>query len=97
MPTDFYLAISALLFIIGVLGVLIRRNAIIIFMCIEMMLNAANLAFIAGARQKRRADAAFAQFAFRAAQAGRAVEYFPARPRRAVIARVDHERVSLDA
>ena len=51
MPTDFYLAISALLFIIGVLGVLIRRNAIIIFMCIEMMLNAANLAFIAGARQ----------------------------------------------
>ena len=50
MPTSYYLSISALLFGIGVLGVLIRRNAIIIFMCIEMMLNAANLAFVATAR-----------------------------------------------
>ena len=50
MPTSYYLVISALLFTIGVLGVLVRRNAIIIFMCIEMMLNAANLAFVASAR-----------------------------------------------
>lgn len=52
MPTTYYLAISALLFTIGVVGVLIRRNAIIIFMCIEMMLNAANLVFVATARER---------------------------------------------
>ena len=51
MPTTYYLAISAVLFTIGVLGVLVRRNAIIIFMCIELMLNAANLAFVATARE----------------------------------------------
>jgi len=50
MPTTAYLAVSAALFAIGVLGVLTRRNAIVIFMCIEMMLNAANLAFVATAR-----------------------------------------------
>ena len=50
MPTNYYLLISALLFTIGVLGVLVRRNAIIIFMCVEMMLNAANLVFVAAAR-----------------------------------------------
>jgi NADH-quinone oxidoreductase subunit K len=41
------LAVSAILFTIGVLGVLIRRNAIIIFMCVELMLNAVNLSFVA--------------------------------------------------
>ncbi len=41
------LALSALLFCIGVAGVLIRRNAIVLFMCIELMLNAVNLSFIA--------------------------------------------------
>ena len=45
-----YLVLSALLFSIGVAGVLLRRNAIIIFMSIELMLNAANLSFIAFAR-----------------------------------------------
>ncbi len=45
------LAVSAILFTIGVLGVLIRRNAIIIFMCIELMLNAVNLTFVALAQQ----------------------------------------------
>jgi NADH-quinone oxidoreductase subunit K len=44
------LAVAAVLFVIGVLGVLIRRNAIIIFMCIELMLNAVNLTFIAFAQ-----------------------------------------------
>lgn len=41
------LALSALLFTIGVVGVLTRRNAIIIFMCVELMLNAVNLSFVA--------------------------------------------------
>ncbi|MCI0396208.1 MAG: NADH-quinone oxidoreductase subunit NuoK [Chloroflexi bacterium] len=47
---DWYVALSAILFAIGALGVLIRRNAIIIFMSIELMLNSANLAFVAFAR-----------------------------------------------
>lgn len=42
-----YLILSAILFTLGVVGVLIRRNAIIIFMCIELMLNAVNLSFVA--------------------------------------------------
>ncbi|HXI21434.1 MAG TPA: NADH-quinone oxidoreductase subunit NuoK [Gemmatimonadales bacterium] len=41
------LTVSAILFAIGVLGVLIRRNAIVIFMCVELMLNAVNLSFVA--------------------------------------------------
>ena len=44
------LALSAILFTIGVVGVLTRRNAIIIFMCVELMLNAVNLSFIALSR-----------------------------------------------
>ena len=42
--------LAVLLFVIGVMGVVIRRNAIILFMCVELMLNAANLAFIALSR-----------------------------------------------
>lgn len=56
MPTTYYLAVAAILFTIGVLGVLVRRNAIIIFMCIEMMLNAANLTFVAAARELKQMD-----------------------------------------
>jgi len=41
------LGVSAVLFTIGVLGVLLRRNAIVIFMCVELMLNAVNLTFVA--------------------------------------------------
>ena len=41
------LALSAILFSIGVMGVIVRRNAIILFMCVELMLNAVNLAFVA--------------------------------------------------
>lgn len=44
---DWYLALSAIIFIIGMVGVLIRRNAIVIFMCVELMLNAVNLSLIA--------------------------------------------------
>jgi len=47
VPTSHYLVLSAVLFSIGVVGVLTKRNPIQIFMCIELMLNAANLSFIA--------------------------------------------------
>ena len=47
VPVTYYVVLSAVLFTIGALGVLIRRNALIIFMSIELMLNAANLAFVA--------------------------------------------------
>ena len=50
VPVSYYMILSALLFSIGVAGVLIRRNAIVIFMCIELMLNAVNLLFVAFAR-----------------------------------------------
>ncbi len=47
IPLNSALFLSAILFAIGTAGVLIRRNAIILFMCIELMLNAVNLAFVA--------------------------------------------------
>lgn len=56
MPLSCYVTLSALLFLIGVLGVLVRRNMIVIFMCIELMLNAANLLFVAAARHLRQMD-----------------------------------------
>ncbi len=46
VPISFYLGLSVILFSLGALGVILRRNAIIIFMSLEMMFNAANLAFI---------------------------------------------------
>ncbi|GIS67318.1 MAG: NADH-quinone oxidoreductase subunit K [Anaerolineaceae bacterium] len=51
IPTSYYLGLSAILFAIGVAGVLLRRNAIILFMAIELMLNSANLVFVAYSRQ----------------------------------------------
>jgi len=50
VPVEYYLILSAILFSIGVLGVIIRRNAIVLFLCIELMLNAVNLTFIAFGR-----------------------------------------------
>ena len=50
MDISYYLYLSAILFTIGAVGVVIRRNAIVMFMCIELMLNAANLAFVTFAR-----------------------------------------------
>jgi len=47
IPLSWYLALSAVLFTIGVVGVIIKRNAISMFMCIELMLNAVNLTFVA--------------------------------------------------
>ena len=51
IPTSWFLILSAILFKIGVCGVLTRRNGITIFMCIELMVNAVNLTFLAYARQ----------------------------------------------
>ena len=45
-----YIALAVILFVIGAVGVLVRRNAIVIFMCVELMLNAANLAFVGFSR-----------------------------------------------
>jgi len=47
---EYYLGLAVILFIIGAMGVLLRRNALIIFMSVELMLNSANLAFVAFAR-----------------------------------------------
>ncbi len=46
MDINFYLILALLLFSIGVIGVLVRRNAIVVFMCIELMLNSVNLVFV---------------------------------------------------
>lgn len=51
VPTEYYVALSALLFAIGAYGVLTRTSAILVFLCVELMLNAANLALVAFARQ----------------------------------------------
>ncbi|NMC12600.1 MAG: NADH-quinone oxidoreductase subunit NuoK [Chloroflexi bacterium] len=50
LPVSYFIGLAAVLFAIGTLGVLIRRNAIIIFMSVELMLNAGNLAFVSFAR-----------------------------------------------
>ncbi len=50
VPSSYYLVVSAILFAVGAAGVLIRRNALVLFMCVEMMLNAANLALITYSR-----------------------------------------------
>ncbi len=56
LPIQYYIALSMILFTLGALGVLVRRNAIIIFMSVELMLNAANLAFVAFARMHHSLD-----------------------------------------
>ena len=50
MTPTYYLLLSALLFSMGAVGVLVRRNAIVVFMCIELMLNAVNLSLVTFAR-----------------------------------------------
>jgi NADH-quinone oxidoreductase subunit K len=67
------LALSAVLFSIGVIGVLTRRNAIIIFMCVELMLNAVNLTFVAFARYYGAAGQVFVVFVMTVAAAEAAV------------------------
>ncbi|HUQ96178.1 MAG TPA: NADH-quinone oxidoreductase subunit NuoK [Chitinophagaceae bacterium] len=58
MPIYYYIVLSLALFIIGIVGVLTRRNAIIIFMCIELMLNAVNLLLVAFSKMHHLANAA---------------------------------------
>jgi NADH-quinone oxidoreductase subunit K len=67
------LAVSALLFTLGVVGVLFRRNAIVVFMCVELMLNAANLAFVALAQRLGVAGHVFVFFVMAVAAAEAAV------------------------
>ena len=62
MPMTEYLTLSMLLFTIGAAGVLVRRNAIVVFMCIELMLNATNLAFVSFSRQHGNLDGQVAAF-----------------------------------
>ncbi len=56
IPLTWYLILSGILFSIGAVGVLINRNALVIFMCIELMLNAVNLAFVTFSRQQNSMD-----------------------------------------
>ena len=67
------LAISAVLFVLGVAGVLFRRNAIIIFMCVELMLNAVNLTFVALAQNLGMGGQVFVFFVMAVAAAEAAV------------------------
>ena len=62
MSTEPFLVLSGLLFTIGAFGVLVRRNAIVVFMCVELMLNATNLAFVTFARQHGNLDGQIAAF-----------------------------------
>jgi NADH-quinone oxidoreductase subunit K len=50
VPVSYYVGLSAILFVLGAVGVLVRKNLIVMFMSVELMLNAANLAFVAYAR-----------------------------------------------
>jgi NADH-quinone oxidoreductase subunit K len=73
VPLSWYLVLSAVLFAIGVGGVLLRRNLIVVFMAIELMLNAVNLSFVAFARQLGAEDGqviVFFVLAVAAAEAG---------------------------
>ncbi|MGV1003207.1 MAG: NADH-quinone oxidoreductase subunit NuoK [Candidatus Nanopelagicales bacterium] len=60
-PTN-YLILSAVLFSLGALGVVIRRNAIVLFMCVELMLNASNLAFVTFSRTTGNLDGQLVAF-----------------------------------
>lgn len=56
MPIGYFFVVAGLLFAIGVAGLLTRRNAIVLFMCVELMLNAVNLTFVAASRVWGAAD-----------------------------------------
>ena len=63
MPIQYYIALASTLFCIGVVGVLTRRNAILIFMCIELMLNAVNLLLVAFSKMHASVNGAAAEAA----------------------------------
>jgi len=56
VPLDWFLLLGAVLFAVGAVGVLVRRNVIVMFLCIELMLNAVNLVFVAAARHVHSMD-----------------------------------------
>ena len=62
VTTDWYLTLAAILFSIGFLGMMIRKNALIMFMCIELMLNAVNLTFITASNHLGLVDGQIAVF-----------------------------------
>ena len=62
VTTDWYLTLAALLFSIGFIGMMVRKNSLIMFMCIELMLNAVNLTFIAASKHFGTIDAQVAVF-----------------------------------
>ena len=61
-PIYYYLVLSAIMFTIGGIGVVVRKNAIVVFMCIEMMLNAVNISFVAFSRSTGTLDGQIAVF-----------------------------------
>ena len=73
MSTGNFIALAVILFVIGAVGVLVRRNAMVIFMCIELMLNAVNLAFVAFARQHGTVDGQVSAFFVRVVAAAEVV------------------------
>ena len=62
MNPENFLILAAILFSIGAFGVMVRRNALVVFMCVELMLNAANLALVAGANLHGGLDGQIASF-----------------------------------
>lgn len=62
IPISYYLTLSAVMFTLGVIGVAIRRNSIVVFMCIELMLNAVNISFVALSRSVGNLDGQIAVF-----------------------------------
>ena len=62
MTLTWYLVLAAILFTIGAVGVLVRRNAIVVFMCVELMLNATNLALVTFSRVHGKLDGQIAAF-----------------------------------
>lgn len=62
IPVPYFLSLSAVLFTMGMIGVLVRRNALVVFMSIELMLNAVNLTFVAFARQLANLEGQIAVF-----------------------------------
>ncbi|MCU1592795.1 MAG: NADH-quinone oxidoreductase subunit 11 [Frankiales bacterium] len=56
MSPDYYLVVAAILFVVGALGVLLRRNAILVFMSVELMLNSVNLTLVTFSREKGTLD-----------------------------------------
>lgn len=62
LPSSYYLILALLLFIIGAFGVLVRRNTLVVFMCIELMLNAVNIVFVAFSQLNANFDGQVAVF-----------------------------------